>query len=313
MTNRNQYITSVVSQVHDETERVRRYSLKCVDGWELPPFTAGAHIDVVLESGDTRQYSLCSDPRERNEYQFAVLREDVGRGGSLEIHQNFKVGTPVSLWLPRNLFPLAESSGNHILIAGGVGITPFISMIFELERRSASYELHYCARTASDFAFREFLLSSRRTGQIHLYADGKRLEMEKVLGRSSDGQHAYCCGPTRMAEAFAHALRDWPEHQVHQEAFGKLPVPQGPTYEVVLRRSNLTLTVVPGKSLLHTLKDAGLPMKVGCESGICTLCKVPWVAGAPIHRDHVLTSTERETVLLSCVCGSDGDAIELDL
>jgi ferredoxin-NADP reductase len=214
--------------------------------------------------------------------------------------------------LPRNLFPLAAQASNHVFIAGGIGITPFISMIVELEHRSVRYELHYCTRHEHDFAFRSFLASRERRGRIMHYCGSARLDIAKLLDREYAGQHVYCCGPARMLESFSAAAADWPQHRVHKESFGVIP-PTGPSYDVVLRRSQRVLKVVAGKSLLHTLKDAGLPMKVGCEAGICTLCKVPWIAGSPIHRDHVLTEEERKSVLLTCVCSSESNVIELDL
>jgi ferredoxin-NADP reductase len=310
--NRNQYVSTVVDAVHQESARIRRYCLKCADDWELPPFAPGAHIDVILASGASRQYSLCGDPRANRQYQIAVLRADEGRGGSIELHHELHVGSSVSVSLPRNLFPLAAQASNHVFIAGGNGITPYIAMIAELERRSARYELHYCARHEGDFAFRDFLCARERKGRIKHYCGSERLDIAKLLERQHAGQHVYCCGPVRMLESFDAAAADWPQHRVHKESFAVTP-PTGPSYEVILRRSQRVLEVVAGKSLLHTLKDAGLPMKVGCEAGICTLCKVPWIAGSPVHRDHVLTEEERRSFLLSCVCGSEGNVIELDL
>ncbi|HEY4318219.1 MAG TPA: PDR/VanB family oxidoreductase [Herbaspirillum sp.] len=314
----NSHVTTVVRSVVAETPRINRYELSCSDFWELPPFTAGAHIDVVLPDGNSRQYSLCGDPADRHRYQIAVLREDTGRGGSKLMHQKLMPGAVLPVSLPRNLFALSPFAARHIFIAGGIGITPFISMIAELERRGGRYELHYCARSPEDAAFMAMLTPRATRGAVHFYHRGgpgsRALDLPALFQTRQSGDHAYCCGPERLLNGFIEATQDWPAESVHYERFGKdTTAIESPAYDVRLARSNRIVHVAANQPLSAALMAAGAPLKVACEAGVCGNCKVRYLAGSPIHRDLILSDEERLEDVLTCVSGCVDNALVLDL
>jgi ferredoxin-NADP reductase len=314
----NSHVTTVVRSVVSETSRINRFELSCSDFWELPSFTAGAHIDVILPDGNVRQYSLCGDPGDRHRYQIAVLREDSGRGGSRLMHDAITQGTVLPVSLPRNLFALSPVAIRHIFVAGGIGITPFISMITELERRGASYELHYCVRSREDAAFMAMLAPRAARGTVYFYlrdgTDSQALDLKALLRSRQPGDHAYCCGPERLLNGFIEATQDWPTDSVHYERFGKdTTVITSPAYEVMLARSNRTVQVKENQTLAAALMAAGAPLKVACEAGVCGNCKVRYLAGAPIHRDLILSDEERLEEMTTCVSGCVDNGLVLDL
>jgi vanillate O-demethylase ferredoxin subunit len=314
----NSHVTTVVRSIVPETARINRYELSCSDFWELPSFTAGAHIDVVLPDGNTRQYSLCSDPADKHRYQIAVLREEAGRGGSMFMHQGLAPGAMLQVSMPRNLFALSPVAARHIFIAGGIGITPFISMIAELERRGGHYELHYCSRSRDDAAFMAMLMPRATRGTVHFYhrsgLDSRLLDLQTLFQTRQPGDHAYCCGPERLLNGFIDATQEWPVEAVHYERFGKdATVIESAPYEVRLARSNRVVQVAQNQPLSAALMAAGAPLKVACEAGVCGNCKVRYLAGSPIHRDLILSDEERLEEVLTCVSGCVDNELVLDL
>lgn len=311
--NRHSHVTTVVRRVVAETPRIRRFELSCPDFWELPPFSAGAHVDVLLPGGETRQYSLCGDPADRCRYQIAVLREETGRGGSLALHRELGPGSVLPVSPPRNLFPLSPAASRHLFVAGGVGVTPFIAMIAELERRGGRYELHYSARSADELAFAGLLRPRVQHGTVRLYESGRSpLRLTELLRERREGEHAYCCGPARMLQGFAEATHHWPPGTVHQERFGRPETAGTPPYTVCLARSGRTVAVAANQTLAAALMAAGAPVKVACEAGVCGTCKVRYLAGTPTHGDLILTPDERLAELTTCVSGGSAGLV-LDL
>jgi ferredoxin-NADP reductase len=308
------HVTTVVRNVVAETARITRFELSCSDLWELPAFTAGSHIDVVLPDGNTRQYSLCGDPTDRYRYQIAVLREDNGRGGSLAMHRTIRPGATLYVSVPRNLFGLSASATRHIFVAGGVGITPFISMMADLERRGGLYELHYCTRSREDIAFLTMLSPRASRGTVHFYHhETGPLVLDSLLASRREGDHAYCCGPERLLNDFIAATGSWPSDTVHYERFGKESVMESPPYEVRLLRSGRVVQVEANQTLAAALMASGAPVKVACEAGVCGNCKVRYSAGSPVHRDLILSPEERLGVMTTCVSSGELGGLELDL
>jgi vanillate monooxygenase ferredoxin subunit len=312
----NRYVMTVVKSHKALTPDIRLLELADPDDWELPPFTAGAHIDLVMSEDLVRQYSLCGSPGDRRRYFVAVRREDEGRGGSRYLHENIDIGSIVPVSLPRNLFALATEAPHSIMIAGGIGLTPFMSMLPELQAARASFHLHVCTRSRQQTPFLDRLDDLHAAGAVtfhHSEGEGaKRLDVRGVLGSHHEGVHAYCCGPERLLEAFIDATVDWPAGHVHYERFGALP-PSGPAYEVGLARSARTIEVMAGETMANALKREGVQVMTSCEAGICGICKVRYVSGDPEHRDHVLSNEERKECLMPCVSGSKGAMIVLDL
>jgi ferredoxin-NADP reductase len=211
-----------ISSVTYLAARINGYELVDQDGRELPPFEAGAHISVRVGEGPARDFSLWNDPAERARYCIAVLREPEGRG-SREWHEAVRVGDIVEASMPRNNFPLAAAAERHLLIAGGIGITPIMAMITELRRQRARFQLHYCTRSQEETAFLDDLAILAAQGQVQFHHDGgdpaKGLDIAATLRGYLPGTHLYYCGPAGMMAAATAASKHWPPGTVHCEYF----------------------------------------------------------------------------------------------
>ena len=213
-------------------EDVNAYEVVPLDSAELPSFTAGAHIDLYFRDGRIRQYSLCGDPTETRRYVFAVQKEENGRGGSKAIHEIVHAGRILAISAPRNNFPLREDARHHVLIAGGIGVTPMMSMIRRLQAIGASFELHYGARTRGRLAFHEELMALALGEQLHIYVDGgdagKGMQLQEIEAHAPADAHFYCCGPTGLMNGVKAATARRPSNLVHFEHF----VAAGPVAKV---------------------------------------------------------------------------------
>jgi tetrachlorobenzoquinone reductase len=296
------------------------------DEKELPPFEAGAHVDLLLPSGIRRSYSLCNRSTDRNRYVIGVKKANPSRGASSYIHDHLRVGQRLEISRPRNNFPLTRSAERSIFIAGGIGITPIWSMIQTLESEGGQWKLYYAARTARDAAFLSELqsLGVAHPGRVDIRFDHEpgvaMLDIADIVKENaSTGVHFYACGPSPMLDAFEAATKSIPEATRHLERFtaDAKEASEGALseYEAVLAKSEMTLRITPEKSLLDTLLDAGVNVEFSCMEGICGSCRVAVKEGLPDHRDHVLSEEERarnDTVLVCC-CGSRTQRLVLDL
>lgn len=304
-------VSTVIRAADQIATGIRRLRLQDPDGWELPPFTPGAHIDLHLPSGAIRQYSLCGDPAANTAYDIAVLRDPDGRGGSCEVH-DLPVGTPLLVSLPRNLLPLVDCD-HTVLIAGGIGITPFIPMIHHLLRTGKSFALHYSFRNRSTAAFVDWL-EDRCPDQVvcHDTSQTGRMDIQAVLSNLSPRAHVYCCGPQTMIGDVLCLGAAMPD-RIHVESFGGQGDPAQKAYDVHLHRSERVIPVVEGQTMLEALRAADVHIPASCEGGICLDCKTRYLAGTPDHRDITMVKTDRDAFLTPCVSGCVGDRIVLDL
>jgi len=201
-------------------ERINGYELVDPNGHDLPPFKAGAHISVRLGEELVRDLSLCADPAVRRRDCIVVLRE--GRASS-QLHEEVRVGDVVEGSIPRNNFPLAAGAKRHLLIAGGIGITPIMAMIAELRHRRAEFRLHYCTRSPEETAFLDDLAILAAQGRVRFHHDGgdpaNGLDIAATLRECRPGTHLYYCGPAGMMAAAAAASAHWPAGTVHFEFF----------------------------------------------------------------------------------------------
>jgi ferredoxin-NADP reductase len=272
---------------------------------ELPAWTPGAHVDLRLPDGRVRQYSLCGDPADRTRYEIAIKREAEGRGGSLWAHANLVVGAIAHVSAPRNNFPLAEAAGRHILVAGGIGVTPFVAMVRTLARERAGFELHLCASTAAAAP----LLGELRGlcgGRLRTWfsSEGQRFDAA-AIGTPGTGRHLYVCGPTRLLDAvLAQAMAaGWPETLVHTEVFkprtdeNYKPEP----FDAFIASTGEVLHVPADRSLLDVLRAHGYATVSSCELGVCGSCVCGYRNGTVIHRDVVLPLASRQDRMLPCV------------
>lgn len=311
-----------VAEIHRETDRIKRFRLRAFDDAALPAITPGAHLPVTLQlkTGERvqRHYSILSAPDARGYYDIAVLNEVHSRGGSRHLHESVQVGDQLMVSQPKNEFPLADSAEHSILIAGGIGITPILSMLRSLRERGRSCEVHYSARRWSDLAFRldiEELAGNRARFYASQEPDGGRIELQTILGRPNSGVHIYVCGPRRLINPVRDVAAEsgWPTGQIHFESFGAAPGAEDRAITVTLARSGTALTVPATRSILVTLLDAGHSVPHDCRRGECSLCATRVLEGDPEHRDLCLDKTERKESMCVCVSRARTDHLTLDL
>ena len=304
-------VTTKILSINEENN-VKIFTLVDPDSWDLPRFSAGAHLDVYLASGKVRQYSLCGDPENSGEYVIAVQKEEGGRGGSIEMH-DLKVGMILQVSLPRSYFPLVKAT-RHILVAGGIGITPFLSMIPTLIKQGEDWELHVCAKSASRVACKNLLKAYEKDSRIHMHLSegGDRLSVSNIISSIENSDHIYVCGPNSMiAEMvdFGKELGD----RLHFENFGVDRNITNPAYKVILKKSGSVVKVREGQTMLQALRIAGIEVPSSCEGGICLECKTRYLEGTPLHLDLVMQSNDREEYITPCVSSCTSEEMILDL
>ena len=324
-------LTLKVVSVENLTPRIKKYELEAADGAELPPFEAGAHIEIQTGVGGDRPgraYSLAGDPRDRSRYVTAVLREDGGGGGSKWMHDNVAVGDTVKATMPLNNFPLNKEAKEHVLIAGGVGITPLMAMGHELARGDKPFHLHYCTKAPEDTAFIEEV-KALFGDRVTFHHDGgdpsKGLNLKEALAQQPPGAHLYICGPGGLLNAARDATKHWVRSTVHFELFSsarseeekaEIGARGNEEFEIVLQQSGMTLTVPADKTILEVLAENGIDIIKVCEEGYCGTCQVGLLGGKADHRDEVLDDDEKESNTLIQVCISrakPGETLILDL
>src|SRR5262245_1823897 len=300
-------------------EATNGYELVDPRGRDLPRFEAGAHIDLRT-GGFLRRYSLCNDPAERRRYCIAVLRESESRGGSRHLHETVQVGELVEVSLPRNNFPLDPAAKRHLLIAGGIGIAPMMSMIAELRRRHAEFEVHYCTRTPERTAFRGRLAPLAEEGRLFFHHDGgdpaRGLDLAALLRNYRPETHLYYCGPAPRVAARTRPACRWPSGTVHSESFIATPqavIGEDRPFRVRLAKTGGVYEIPAGKTIVDVLRDDGVAVRTSCELGYCGACLTPYLAGEPDHRDQVLEENGRKRYMLICCSRSKTPLLELDL
>ena len=272
---------------------------------ELPPWEAGAHVDLRLPDGRTRQYSLCGDPADRSRYILAIKREDAGRGGSLWTHANLAAGAVAHVSHPRSNFSLATDARRHVLIGGGIGVTPLAAMAQHLTATGTDFTLHLCARSAEQAPLLTELraLCGDRL-QCWFSSEGSRFD-PAAIGAPGDGIHAYACGPQRLTDAVQAGLTaaGWSAERVHVEHFVPMadenykPEP----FEALIASTGAVVHVPADTSLLEVLRQHGFAMPSSCEIGVCGSCECSYRDGTVIHRDVVLPVAKRQDRMMPCV------------
>lgn len=290
-------------------------------GASLPAFSAGAHIDVTLPNGLVRQYSLCNDPLDTHRYVIAVLRDANSRGGSIAMHA-LEVGGLLEISEPKNHFRLHDEARHSLLLAGGIGVTPIMSMAETLSRAGASFEMHYCTRSAARTAFRDRLADARFAQSVHLYfddaQDGGRLQLDALLARASRDTHLYVCGPSGFIAAAMEAAKaaGWDDANVHREFFAAAPAQGGAgAFQVKLSSTGRVIDVAPDVTVIAALAQAGVEVPTSCEQGVCGTCLTRVLSGEPDHRDVYLLDEEKSANdrFLPCCSRSKSPMLVLDL
>ncbi len=313
-------LTVRVARAEPAAEGIQLFELRDPAGGELPEFTPGSHITVRVPGGELRKYSLCNDPAERDRYLIAVKREANGRGGSRRLVDEAKAGDELAISAPRNDFPLTGKPPSYLFIAGGIGITPILSMIrFLKSTGTARFRLYYCTRSPEATAFREELSAPEFHGQVVFHHDhgdpAKSLDLWPILERPK-GEHLYCCGPHPLMEAVRDMTGHWSTAAVHFESFAdasSLKKADDRAFRVRLARSNEVVEVPVGVSILEALRAKGHPVASSCESGSCGTCRTGLLQGRVDHRDLVLSEAERPDNIMICVSRAQPDEKEIVL
>lgn len=301
-------------------EHIKRFEFVPVDGGALPLFSPGAHVIVTMrEHGRVwrNPYSLMGSPYDTDRYQISVLRVPDSRGGSVFMHENVEKGATLEISEPVNLFPIAHTGRKHLLIAGGIGITPFMAMLAHFKHEKAAFELHYAVRSSDGGAYLDLLQAE--TSEAHIYRSdkGQRIPLVQILENQPLGTHLYVCGPQRMIDWVLQTAREegWPDENVHYEHFDAPP--PGREFVVKLAKSGREIRVGEHQSILEALEQAGVDAPYLCRGGACGQCitAISDPRGKILHNDHYLTNEEkcRGDRIATCVSRMDGGSVTLDL
>lgn len=315
-----------IKRIEEIADGIRVFELAPLDGTPLPQYTPGAHIDVHLPTGLVRQYSLCGRPQQSDAYVIAVQNAAASRGGSRAMHA-LQVGDTLRIEGPRNHFPLAQDARHSVLLAGGIGITPLLSMAERLAQTQASFELHYCVRNRERAAFLDRLDAPHLKGRCTLYTDDApadaRIDVARIVRDPSPGSHLYVCGPSGfMDHAFDAAKQaGWTDSHLHREYFSaptadtRDSAPTASAFNVRLARSGKVVRVSEQETVVQALAAHGVRIETSCEQGVCGTCLTLVLAGDPEHRDLYLTDDERarNDQFLPCCSRSRSDELVIDL
>jgi vanillate O-demethylase ferredoxin subunit len=317
-----QWLSAKVVAKRQAAMGICAYELADPQGRMLPPFSAGAHIDVEVRGGLVRQYSLCNPPNEQHRYMIAVLLDPNTRGGSIAMHERVQEGDVINISEPKNHFPLAASAKRSLLFAGGIGVTPILCMAERLGQLNADFEMHYCTRSANRMAFIERIRESKYSKRVTFhYDDGdpeQKLDAAKVLGKPEDGVHMYVCGPTGFMDSVLKTAKDgkWPDAQVHREYFAATPMSGNENeFEVQIASTGRTFVIPAGSSIAEFLTKNGVEIPTSCEQGVCGTCLTRVLEGEPDHRDQFLTDEEhaKNDQMLPCCSRAKSRKLVLDL
>jgi len=308
----NQTLTLVVAGASLVAPGLRRVHLVAADGSRLPPAAPGAHITLTLPGRIRNSYTLVSADPERG-YELIVRRSDRSRGGSQHIHDQLAIGDVVAATLPHNLFALHSQAKKHLLIGGGIGVTPMIAFLARLRETSARFELHQIAGQTETETFTR-LLAPRAGERIHVHAGRSTFDLTALLAAQPLGTHVYTCGPAGLmdgVEAAAAAL-GWPGSHVHREDFGAAG---GEPFLLRLASSGIDIAVAGDQTMLEAIEAAGVDTPSLCRGGACGVCVLPVREGTPEHRDHYLSEAERSAgcLVMPCVSRSRSATLVLDL
>ncbi|MDX8447454.1 PDR/VanB family oxidoreductase [Mesorhizobium captivum] len=313
-------IPVTVAEVTPVNELVTRFRFVRRDGGPMPTFSGGAHTVVEMNDQDRvrrNPYSIMSDPADPRGYSISIRRDDTGRGGSLFMHRHVRPGMEMVISNPVNLFALDLRARKHLLLAGGIGITPFLAQIKQLSAMNGNFELHYSVRTPSLASYADELVANYRS-RVHIYHDdrGEVIDLPGLLDGQPLGTHVYVCGPKGMiawVRKTAAAL-GWPRESIHHEEF--LAPASGKPFEVMLARSNKVIQVGEHQSLLEAIEAAGVEAPYLCRGGACGQCETDVLEydGTFLHKDHWLTPAQCAggDKIMPCVSRFEGKTLVLD-
>ena len=298
---------------------IHAFELRPADRQALPAFSPGAHVTVRTPNGLLRKYSLANDCSERDRYVIAVKREPAGRGGSASLVDDCRAGAVLACSAPHNDFELIDKAREFLFIAGGIGITPIMSMVRHLASHDGRrFKLHYLTRSAEETAFLAELSAQPFSGSVAIHHDGgdpaRAFDLWPLFERPR-ATHVYCCGPRPMLQAVRDMSGHWSTSAIHIESFadaGTLAVPDDRPLRVRLARSGDTVEVGSHQSILDALREHGLDVPSSCERGTCGTCRTRLLAGSAEHRELVLSEGERADTIMVCVSRARSPEIVID-
>ena len=307
-----------VARAEPAARSIQLFEFRHPEGSALAPFTAGAHVAVTSPNGAVRKYSLCNHPREADRYVIAVKRDPAGHGASVSLVDGVRAGDLVEVGAPHNSFELVPSAAGYLFIAGGIGITPIMSMVRSLGGGTVPFHLYYCTRSAEDTAFLDELRGADFAGRVTVHHDGgdpkRSFDLWPLLEKPTR-DHVYCCGPRPMLEGVRDMTGHWPSAAIHFESFidaAAAAKPEDRTFTVRLARSGDEIAVPPGISILEALRARGHEAPSSCESGTCGTCRTRLLDGTADHRDFVLMDDEQATAIMICVSRALSPTLTLD-
>lgn len=287
-----------IHQIHQHNSQINSFELMSCNGEPLPPFKAGAHIDVYMGEGLIRQYSLANCSSEQHRYVIGVLNDPNSRGGSRFMHEQLQVGQRIQISEPRNLFELNTELEHAVLCAGGIGITPILAMAKELKRLKKSFKLFYFVKTRSAVAFQEDLAELGET--VHLHIDDEvdsHCSLANELSQTSPTRHIYVCGPNGFMDFVIQTAQQqsWPETHIHKEHFSApaIDTSEDGSFNIKVKKTGQLIHVAQDQTAVQALEAAGVHVPMSCEQGICGTCLVNVVEGEVDHRDMYLTEEEQ--------------------
>jgi dimethylamine monooxygenase subunit B len=310
-----------VAAIEQVTPLIKHFTLAAAGGGALPAFSGGSHIIVVMRGAlrmHRNPYSLLSSPRQLDTYEIGVRRMEESRGGSHFMHDKVEVGSRLEIAHPVNLFGLDKIARKHLLIAGGIGITPFLAQLEDLHGAPVPYELHYSVRSPEHAAFLN-RLREREGDKVRMYYDSEShaVDFDGLLSNQPLGTHVYVCGPAGLINRVVTTAKScgWPDSHIHWEQFSAPPV--GEAFDVFLARTKRTVHVPPDESLLESIEAAGVEVPYLCRGGVCGFCqtRVLELEGELVHNDHFLSDVDkaRGKSIMPCVSRARCKHLVLDL
>ena len=311
----------IVRSKNIEAPNIVSFELTPNNGEPLPKFDAGSHIDVVLGDNLTRQYSLIDHPQSDKFYKIAVLKDPNSRGGSVKLHSGVHVGDKLKISNPKNLFPLKSNQEKALLFAGGIGITPIISMARQLDLECIDFELHYHAKSPAEAAFYQELVECSFSEKVFFhFSNQPKKDTKALIGEFKTNTHLYTCGPaTYMQYIFDSAKSNhWKDEYLHKENFKAEPKAESSEnipFKLILSRSGLEIDLSAEQTALEAIEEAGIELDVSCEMGICGTCVTSVTCGIPDHRDEFFTVDEKakNDRFTPCCSRALSDSLTLDL
>lgn len=318
-------LTVRVTRIIRQTPDILAFELSHPWGRSLPAYSAGAHLDVHMPGGFMRQYSLVRAPGVDDAlaapYVIAVKREAASRGGSASLHERVREGDLLPVSAPRNTFALVPHARKHILLAGGIGLTPLLAMAQSLVQQGADFEFCCFARSQGHLAFADVLRAPALAPHVRLHFDDaaaeEKIDLSQLLSTPAADTHLYVCGPTGFMQAVRSAAAGWSEENIHSEYFAPPTTGAGSgidnPFELVLARRGITVTVAADQTAVDALHDVGIDIPTSCEQGLCGTCVVDCLDGEVEHRDFCLTSGERKNKVALCCSRAKSGPLVLDL